>query len=1034
MTKRPERRAEKDARDLSGELPSTSPRHPKVRARLGRLARFLLPGLIGVFSCLGAQKEPVASAVHLESSDDAWVLVHPSSPDRIKISRLAPQFDFGSFKVGGSGAGAAEWRRRESDGQIEWIAEWKLKEPRPVEIRALLRLSPQNNLVRKNAELRLLDGSPSLLRSVLVDEADVAGQAPALVTGWQSYPVLGRSFFLGIEFPVATTQVSGERVLLSHAPGKLLRPGEWFVSRSAVYGVGEPGKVRQAFESYIRGLRPTPHGIHVNYNSWWTSPVPYTEGDIRQIIAEFRDHLFAPYATAIDTFTIDMGWAKNTTLWQIDPALFPHGFTNLAEACAQVHARPGLWISPSGMYGQALDLAWAQNAGYEADSKACLGGPRYQTAFKQSLLEMTRKYGIRQIKFDGYVPTCDATNHVHPPGPLSTEPIAEGIIDVFRSLREAAPDLWMEPTCFGFNPSPWWLTYCNSAIGTFGDDAPNGRVPCPTYRESYTTGRDYYNLKGARDILFPIAAQEVLGIIHQTDEPLQNDAVVTVLRGHQFLPLYVNPKFMTPRRWEFLAALLQWARKNQDVLEDSRPIFPRSWLNTDASPATIDTGAAPRESYGHAHTKGNRSLICLRNPWVLPATRTLDLARDAGLSGNATNLTAVVIYPEQATLVRTMSAGDPLIIDLAPYETRVIEIRPASSASPPDLPRPRSSNLHVRVLDTSQLRFNDSGPALGSNYTRLLPGDGPYLRARFSTTLPALEVGTRELLLLVEGDKPVAAPLCSLAVKPAPAAARPNTPQTPPERSPSAPTGTPLPYRTISSETGWRATGAPAPEHWMWLTAECPAGGSLLEGEVILTDPSQTVAAYLVDRKESAWDRLSAVDGSRLPPPEFVYTTSRELFRARLSTDLPVVTEDAPIERINGLYLDALTPTSAKQGWGKLQLNRSVWEKPMTIGGQRFLRGLGTHSPSEIVYTLDGKYSRFTAWAGADQATNPTITMAVRVDGNLAWESGTLTRDTEPQRVDVGVAGAQRLELIVGDGGNGVGADHADWADARLYE
>jgi len=34
--------------------------------------------------------------------------------------------------------------------------------------------------------------------------------------------------------------------------------------------------------------------------------------------------------------------------------------------------------------------------------------------------------------------------------------------------------------------------------------------------------------------------------------------------------------------------------------------------------------------------------------------------------------------------------------------------------------------------------------------------------------------------------------------------------------------------------------------------------------------------------------------------------------------------------------------------------------------------------------------------------------------------------------IDVDVTGATILDLVVGDGGNGNGTDHADWADARL--
>ena len=92
-------------------------------------------------------------------------------------------------------------------------------------------------------------------------------------------------------------------------------------------------------------------------------------------------------------------------------------------------------------------------------------------------------------------------------------------------------------------PSPWWLFYVNSVIGSFGDDAPYGRVPAPVYRESYTTARDYYNLQGAALSVLPIAASEVLGIVHQTPDPPLNDGVMTVFRGHAFLPMYLNPRY-----------------------------------------------------------------------------------------------------------------------------------------------------------------------------------------------------------------------------------------------------------------------------------------------------------------------------------------------------------------------------------------------------------------------------------------------------------------------------------------------------------
>ena len=47
------------------------------------------------------------------------------------------------------------------------------------------------------------------------------------------------------------------------------------------------------------------------------------------------------------------------------------------------------------------------------------------------------------------------------------------------------------------------------------------------------------------------------------------------------------------------------------------------------------------------------------------------------------------------------------------------------------------------------------------------------------------------------------------------------------------------------------------------------------------------------------------------------------------------------------------------------------------------------------------------------------------------WHTGLMTRETPAAWVDVDVAGAKRLELVVGDAGDAT-SDHADWAEARL--
>jgi hypothetical protein len=60
----------------------------------------------------------------------------------------------------------------------------------------------------------------------------------------------------------------------------------------------------------------------------------------------------------------------------------------------------------------------------------------------------------------------------------------------------------------------------------------------------------------------------------------------------------------------------------------------------------------------------------------------------------------------------------------------------------------------------------------------------------------------------------------------------------------------------------------------------------------------------------------------------------------------------------------------------------------------------------------------------------------VDVRRNGTWqrlfESGVLKAGGVPQQVDVDVSGADRLRLIATDGGDGIGWDHAVWANPML--
>jgi len=139
------------------------------------------------------------------------------------------------------------------------------------------------------------------------------------------------------------------------------------------------------------------------------------------------------------------------------------------------------------------------------------------------------------------------------------------------------------------------------------------------------------------------------------------------------------------------------------------------------------------------------------------------------------------------------------------------------------------------------------------------------------------------------------------------------------------------------------------------------------------------------------------------------------------------------LERIDGVFLDSLDWDEAQVGWGQAQRNRSIQEQPMMLGGRVFQRGIGAHAAARIRYTLAEGYRTLAATIGKDQeVSGGSVVFVVEVDGQEVFRSQVFRNDTPPEEITVPIAGARQLTLLVEDAGDGIGADHADWADARL--
>jgi hypothetical protein len=146
---------------------------------------------------------------------------------------------------------------------------------------------------------------------------------------------------------------------------------------------------------------------------------------------------------------------------------------------------------------------------------------------------------------------------------------------------------------------------------------------------------------------------------------------------------------------------------------------------------------------------------------------------------------------------------------------------------------------------------------------------------------------------------------------------------------------------------------------------------------------------------------------------------------------LQAATAEATPETSGRVYLTPEIATSV-ENFMEVQKNLAFGGLPISIGGQKFENGLGVHSPSKIVFPLEGKYTTFHVVPGPDDSHAGTMEMKILVDDKQVWTSGQVSKSGySPTPLDLPVAGAKTLTLVVEDCGQN-GGDHASWGDAYL--
>jgi len=355
-------------------------------------------------------------------------------------------------------------------------------------------------------------------------------------------------------------------------------------------------------------------------------------------------------------------------LWHFHSG-FPDGFAPLEQAAAKYGAAPGIWLSPWGGYGQPHKdrVKYGQEQGFEIrDGSFSMAGPKYYERFRSLCVEVVKKYGINQFKFDGI-------------GVDGNDDSGAGLRDfeamlkLIAELRSLKPDLYINQTT-GTWPSPFWLLHADS-IWRGGEDHSfvEGKDPERQRWISYKDNDVHDEVVGRSD-LYPlnslmlhgiIYAKQAHGLNYDTNNILKSEIRAFFGNGTQLQEMYITPSLMSAENWDALAEAAKWSRTNAETLVDTH------WV-----------GGAPaeRQIYGWASWSPKKGILTLRNPSGRAGQIKIDPAKVFELpEGAPQHYTIVNPFPDQKLEATKLSAGEETTFKLQPFEVLVVEAWPDGS-------------------------------------------------------------------------------------------------------------------------------------------------------------------------------------------------------------------------------------------------------------------------------------------------------------------------------------------------------------------
>ena len=536
---------------------------------------------------------------------------------------------------------------RDADGRIE------------VQWRGVLR--DGSAYVRQELTVKALGGEVPVREISLFDFMAPRTWVAGTVRGT---PIVVGDAYYAFEHPLANNAVDGDRVRCRMARTLPLRPGTT-LDVSSVVGVTRSGQLRRDFLAYVERERAHPYRTFLHYNSWYDIGYfsKFSEADALAAVNAFGTELHEKRGIVLDSFLFDDGWDDPTTLWRFNSG-FPDGFANVRDATRKYGSAPGVWMSPWGGYGKPHDdrVAYGKQQGFETNDRGfALSGPVYYKRFRDTCLDMIRRFGVNQFKFDG---TGNAASTA-PGSPFDSD--FDAAIHLIGELRAEKSDLYVNLTT-GTYPSPFWLRWADS-IWRGGEDhsfagVGSSRQRWMTYRDADTY--DHVVRAGA---LFPLSSLMLHGLIyaksaHNLNTDPDNDFASEVHayfgNGTQLQEMYITPALLSKENWDAIAEHAKWSRINANILRDTH------WIGGD--PLRL-------EPYGWGSWSATGGIITVRNPSERARTIGIEVGRDLELpEGAARSFEARNPFDTNRGATRAFRVGEEQGVPLAPFQVLTLEL------------------------------------------------------------------------------------------------------------------------------------------------------------------------------------------------------------------------------------------------------------------------------------------------------------------------------------------------------------------------